>query len=116
MEKFPQQEDSSKNFKGEPLFNSCPLSEEIKDKKEVALKLKEIKNSFLTKNSSEENKKNWDALVVFAKKIRNKYKDASSYWTYNFLIGSSTSEEKTPNKFDFEGDDSIEKFLRSKNI
>jgi len=114
-EKIPSQE-SNKNPELEGLFKIYPLSEELKDKAELALELKKIFNSLLKKDAQKNNFENFTMLVNFAKNLRNKYKDASDHWAYNMLIGSSTGEGKTPTKFDFPGDDSIEKYLKSKNI
>lgn len=55
----------------------------------------------------------WDdsEVYVFLKKLEKKYPDHTNYRLYH-LLDSSTLFKNCP-KFDFPGDDSVEKFLRS---
>ena len=56
--------------------------------------------------------KTHEQIVEFAKRLEQKYSDYNSYKAYHLLIGSTP-----PNlcsKFDFPGEDSIEKFIKSK--
>ena len=107
--------DKNKKVGTETLFTIYPLSKELEQYKELARELKKIKTSLLDKDSKENNFKNWGIVANFARNLKRKYKDINSYWTYNMLIGSSTDDDKIPTKFDFPGEDSIEKFLRSQN-
>lgn len=53
----------------------------------------------------------YSRMAEFAKKLRAKYEDYEDYGLYH-ILGGSTPEDLTLPKWDFEGDDSIEFFLR----
>jgi len=64
---------------------------------------------------------NWDNSDVYAllTKLKEKYPDHTNYRLYHLLDSSSLGPDsivKKCSKFDFPGDDSVEKFLRSQNI
>lgn len=65
-------------------------------------------------NKAYENEKEYSIIVNFAKKLQNKHPDYQNYRLYHLFIGS-TPPEDCP-KFDFEGEDSIEKFLTSLDL
>ena len=115
MEKIPPQENNKKSEK-EIFFERYPLPENHKDKADIVLELKNIKNSFLERKNPEEGKKNYNDLYEFSIGIRNKYKNIFQYYLYHMLIGSSIDEKRAPTEFDLPEEDSIEKYLRSKNI
>ena len=52
-----------------------------------------------------------EKIIEFAEKIKNKYPDYQDYMLYHLLIGS-IPKSKLP-KFDFPGEDSVEKFIES---
>jgi hypothetical protein len=56
---------------------------------------------------------NWDdsEVYIFLTKLQEKYPDHADYRLYHLLDSSSLF--KSCSKFDFPGDDSIEKFLRA---
>ncbi|MCL5017268.1 MAG: hypothetical protein M1155_01215 [Patescibacteria group bacterium] len=91
-----------------------PLPENFKDKTELAFELKKIVNSLI--DTDDDTFKNYNELIDFAKKLKIKYKDAGQHYLYHLIIGSSLNKEDLPKKFDFEGEDSVEKFLRSKKV
>jgi len=101
------QEEGRKAHELEALLSSYPLSEEHKDKAELALELYKIKN-ILFKNPANDFK-NMSDMADFGRKLQEKYKDTTKYWIYNMLAGSTGV---TSTEFDFPGDDSVEKFLR----
>ncbi|MEK7523103.1 MAG: hypothetical protein AAB569_05955 [Patescibacteria group bacterium] len=107
---------NNKNAELETFLELYPLPEKHRDKGELALELKKINNSLLKKDAQKNNFENFTILGNFARNLRNKYKDAANHWTYNMLIGSTYGKEKTPSKFDFPEDDSIEKFLRLQEL
>jgi len=115
MEKWPPQENNT-NLELTEFLKHYPLPEIYKDKTELAFELKKIISSFIEKDSTENGFKNFNEFGDFARNLRIKYKDAGQHYLYHMLIGSSFGEEKMPTKFDFDGEDSIEKFLKSKKI
>ncbi|MEK7549217.1 MAG: hypothetical protein AAB496_01880 [Patescibacteria group bacterium] len=50
-------------------------------------------------------------IAEFAKNLQKKYSDYHDYRLYCIVVGSTPTKECS--KFDFEGDDSVEKFLGS---
>lgn len=113
MEKFPPQENDKEK---DDFLLRYPLPEEFKDKLGTAMELKKIISSLIEKDLPENDFKNFKELSEFAKKLKIKYKDAGEYYLYHLMIGSSLNKERMPTKFDFQGEDSIEFFLKSKNI
>lgn len=54
----------------------------------------------------------YQKLYKFAQGLKAKYKDYDDYRLYHLLIGSTPPEEGLT-KIDFQGDDSVEKFIYS---
>ena len=115
MEKIPPQENNKKS-EAEMFFKRYPLPENHKDKADIALELKNILNSFLEGQGAPEARENYNDWYKFSMNIKNKYKNIFQYYLYHMLIGSSIDEKLAPTEFDLPGEDSIEKYLRSKNI
>ncbi len=115
MEKFPPQE-NNKKLEIEFFFKNYPLSENHKDKAELVLELKNILNSFLKGGDAVQAEENYNDWYKFSIGLKNKYKNIFQYYLYHMLIGSSIDEKRTPTEFDLPGEDSIEKYLKSKNI
>lgn len=119
-EKIPPQE-NNKNPELKALLEAYPLPEEHKDKAELALELKKIINSLHEKDAKENNFNNWEAIGSLVKKLRAKYikdesknkKGSGEYYLLHMISGSTGVKTA---EFDFPGEDSIEKFLRSRNI
>lgn len=104
----------NKNSEQEEFFKIYPLPEAHKDGAGLAFELKKIINSLIEKDSNKNGFENFTAMSNFAKKLKEKYKqDANQCYLYNVIIGSSGMKST---EFDFSGEDSIEKYLRSKNI
>jgi len=112
MEKFPPPE-NNKNLELKGFLKLYPLPEEHKNKAELALELKKIISSLIKKSSRKNDFEHYNKLANFALNLEKRYKNARQYYLFHVLIGSSITKTS---KFDFEGDDSIEKFLRSQSI
>lgn len=114
--------DNNKNTELEALLKSYPLPEKHKDKGELALELKKIANSLHEKDAQGNNFNNWEAIRKFVENLKNKYirdendenkKWAREYYLLHMVIGSSGVKTA---EFDFPGEDSIEKFLRLREL
>lgn len=53
-----------------------------------------------------------ESIYVFAHKLQSLHSDYYKHRLYHVLIGSTAPEGENMNENDFEGDDSIEKFLK----
>ncbi|GEM_PF-2296542 len=120
-EGFPPR-DNNKNSELESLLKLYPLPEKHKDKGELALELKKIINYMHEKDAKENNFNNWEAIGNLAKKLREKYigvkgddsrKGVGEYYLFHMISGSTRSKTT---EFDFPGEDSIEKFLRLREL
>ncbi|MDI6777662.1 MAG: hypothetical protein QMD77_00565 [Patescibacteria group bacterium] len=61
--------------------------------------------------------KYWELTSPFIERLRDKYKEGiKNYLLYHILIGNSGEPRKKAFMFDFEGEDSIEKFIRKCHI
>ncbi len=96
---------------------SSPKSDYIKNiKKDFPYWENEIKRINEKKEKLYSDKKrvenNYDKIVKFCKNLEKKYGklECLKYLTYHLVIGSTPKKEQTQ-FFDFEGEDSIEKFL-----
>ena len=119
-EKMPPQE-NNKDQELEALLKAYPLPEKHQDKAELALELKKILNSLLDKDASKNNFNTNEAVKCFIDKLKQKYvknieknkKGSGEYYLLHLVIGS-TGVKTT--EFDFPGEDSIEKFLRLREL
>ncbi|MDO8442913.1 MAG: hypothetical protein Q7S81_01480 [bacterium] len=120
-EKFLPPENNNKNPELEALLKIYPLPEKFKDKAELTLELKKISDSLSEKDANKKSWDNYEALRLFIENLRNKYvkdesknkKGAGDYYLLHMVIGS-TGMKTT--EFDFPGEDSIEKFLRLREL
>lgn len=104
----------NKDSELEEFLKIYPLPEKYKDKVSLAFELKKIINSLIEKDSNKNGFENFTTMSNFAQNLKEKYKkDANQCYLYNVIIGSSGMKST---EFDFPGEDSIEKYLRSKNI
>ena len=62
------------------------------------------------KDKEEDNFSFHDKVLEKSKELKQRYSNYSDYELYHLLIGSQIKSYK---EFDFPGDDSVEKFLRS---
>lgn len=116
MEKLPSPENNDKKEELKKLLKLYPMPEQFNDKEELALKLKDIIHSLIKKDELSNSFKNFDNLSRFSKILKNKYNNASSYYLYNLLIGSTYNEERIITAFDFPAGDSIQKFLEIQEL
>jgi hypothetical protein len=105
MEKIPSPENNEQKEINE-IISKYPLPEGYKDIDRA--RLLKIKKSITKKFYEDEDCKSYDLLVPYAKKLKEKYPNASDYWTYNVLIASTGKKTK---EFDFPAPDSIENNL-----
>lgn len=56
----------------------------------------------------------YNQLVEFSQGLRSKYPDAEDYELFHFLICSTL--QRPCSKYDFEGNDSVVKFLEKENL
>ena len=103
MERFKFGERIADSKKDE-FFEQYPLPENLKQYADKAWKLYQLK-SILYKDNEK-----YKALTDFANKIEETNPDVSKYYLFQMIIGGSY---EITTEFDFEGEDSIEKFLMS---
>ena len=110
VEKINNPEQNNNEFNEAEFLEKCPLPEGQEDKTETAIELRKIYNKLLDESVG---------LEVFEKfqnqgiKLEKKYKNTRKYYLFHLLIGSTKTKTS---EFDFPGEDSIEKFLRSQDI
>lgn len=85
-------------------FESISQKEDFKEK---AKNLRSRVLEFVRKDSI----KFFSKVYEFGKELQLKHSDCLDYLAYHILIGSTPMKECS--HFDFEGDDSVEKFLNS---
>lgn len=54
-----------------------------------------------------------EKICDFVSQLRNSGLDCENYLLYHLLIGSTPSEETPPQKYDFEGEYSIKRFIEN---
>lgn len=120
-ENIPPQ-DNKTNPELEALLKAYPLPEKHKDKAELALELKKITDSLLRKDVQQKSFDNLNTIRKFIENLKRKYikdendeskKGAGQYYLLHMVIGSSGMKTT---EFDFPGEDSIEKFLRLREL
>jgi hypothetical protein len=79
------------------------------EKEALVSELKELLMAAYNSDEVLDSYSNHEFIVKKASELRIKYSDFNDYEMYHVLIGSS----KECTKFDFPGDNSVEKFLRS---
>ena len=114
MEKLPAQNKYDKDPEFKQFLELYPLQEEFKDKFELAFELKKISNKLEMAGRHQ-------IIYEFASNLRIKYPDAGNYWLWRIIVGASgtkitRSDKEEKYKFDFEGNDSIEKFLKLQEL
>ncbi|TSC70367.1 MAG: hypothetical protein CEO12_391 [Parcubacteria group bacterium Gr01-1014_46] len=82
------------------------MSQEVPENKDVLrVELKELRARAHNKDMMGF----YERMLEFVGRVESKYPDCRSYELFHLLIGSTPLN---PTKFDFPGEDSIEKFLR----
>lgn len=104
MEKIPPPEQNKKEQELNEIRERFPLPP---GHEQDAEKVKELHDIILKASKSDEAIR---TLLNFAISLDKKYPDARKYCLFHVISGSTMVETS---KFDFEGEDSIEKFLKS---
>jgi ABC-type glycerol-3-phosphate transport system substrate-binding protein len=91
MEKIPSPENNEQKEINE-IISKYPLPEGYENIDRA--RLLKIRKSITKKFYEDEDCKSYDLLAPYAKKLKEKYPNASDYWTYNVLIGSTGKKQK----------------------
>lgn len=87
------------------------LSKEFENKAELALQLKKIVSSLYEQDDLNNNFENHKKITEFITKLQKTYPNYQDYLLYHLISFSTPSKIST--QFDFPGEDSIEKYLKS---
>ncbi|MBU4348328.1 hypothetical protein KJ671_02405 [Patescibacteria group bacterium] len=110
-ERINNSEQNNNEFNTAEFLEKYPLPEGQEDKSETAIELKKIYNKLLDEDKGFTVFKNFQEQGL---KLKEKYKtNAREYYLFHLLIGSTKIKTF---EFDFPGEDSIEKFLRSQSL
>jgi hypothetical protein len=110
-EKINNPEQNNNEFEKAEFLEKYPLPEGQEDKLETAIELKKIYDKLI---DEDEGYGVFENFQNQGSSLEKKYgSNARKYYLFHMLVGSTGMETS---KFDFAGEDSIEKFLRAKNL